>query len=216
MTTKIAPSILAANFQWLQREIVLAEEGGADLFHLDVMDGRFVPNISFGPMVIETVKKSTNLPLDVHLMVEAPRVILRATVDAGADSVTVHAELSEDIGALIEDIRRYGVNVGVSIKPRTPVDDLIPYLGKIDVALIMSVEPGFGGQPYIPSSTEKIAALRRLIDSGGYHVEIEVDGGIVPAVAREVAKAGGNILAVGSSVFRGQSIAQNIMALREA
>lgn len=213
---KVAPSLLSANFQRLGREVRRAEEGGADLLHLDVMDGRFVPNISFGPMVVEAVRNSTKLPLDVHLMVEAPQVILKATVDAGADSITIHAELSEDVGALIEEIRGYGVGVGVAIKPGTPVDFLVPYLGKIDIALIMSVEPGFGGQPYLPSSTRKIALLRQLLNAGEYRVEIEVDGGIRPAVAKEVKEAGCTILVAGSSVFKRRNIARRIKALREA
>jgi ribulose-phosphate 3-epimerase len=199
--TKIAPSILSADFARLGDEIRAAEEAGAHLLHVDVMDGHFVPNITIGPPVVEAIRKVTRLPLDVHLMIEYPDRFINDFVNAGADILTVHYEAAVHLHRSIQSIRERGIKAGVSINPATPVWNLDSILGDVDLVLVMSVNPGFGGQKFIPSSLEKLKLLRRKIDEAGLATVVEVDGGVKPDNAREIAAAGADILVMGSAFF---------------
>jgi ribulose-phosphate 3-epimerase len=198
---KIAPSILSADFARLGDEIKAAEEAGAHLLHVDVMDGHFVPNITIGPPVIESIRKVTRLPLDVHLMIEDPDKFLNDFVNAGADILTVHYEAAVHLHRSVQSIRERGIKAGVSINPATPVCILDAILGDVDQVLVMSVNPGFGGQKFIPSALEKLKLLRKKIDEAGLSAVIEVDGGVKPDNAREIAGAGADILVMGSAFF---------------
>ena len=218
MSVKIAPSILAADFARLAEEVAKAEAGGADWIHVDVMDGRFVPNLTIGPPVVASLRKVTKLPLDVHLMIEAPERYVDSFCDAGADHLTVHQEASPHLHRCIEAIRERGVRPGVSLNPATPawsLEEILPY---VDLVLVMSVNPGFGGQRFIASSTDKIRRIREKLDAlGRPEVEIAVDGGIAPETAAEVAAAGATVLVAGAAVYRGvASVAENIRAIRRA
>lgn len=213
---KIAPSFLSADFGNLEAAIRRVEAGGADLIHLDVMDGHFVPNLTFGPLVVEAIRRRTVLPLDVHLMISEPARYLGDFLKAGADILTFHYEIGEDPSALIDRIREGGRIAGISIKPATPPAVLVPFLPRIGLALVMSVEPGFGGQAFQPSCIPKIRRLSDEIRRLGSQTEIEVDGGIGLANIREVARAGADILVAGSSVFNGGDVEGNIKALRDA
>lgn len=213
---KIAPSLLAADFTCLRTEVERAEAGGADLLHLDVMDGHFVPNITFGPIVVKAVRKLTQLKLDVHLMIKQPARYLEDFAADGADSITVHAEVCPDLPGIIGQIRTQQVCVGVSLNPGTPVDVLKPVLEQLDLVLVMSVNPGFGGQTFIPSCLEKIRQLRQWIDQAGLKTEIEIDGGIWPQTASEAKQAGVDILVAGSAIFGSGDVAENIRALRNS
>ncbi len=198
---KIAPSILSADFARLGDEIRAATAAGAHLLHVDVMDGHFVPNITIGPPVVESIRKVTQLPLDVHLMIEDPDKFLKDFVAAGADILTVHYEATVHLHRSVQMIRESGVKAGVSINPATPVSSLDNILGDVDMVLVMSVNPGFGGQKFIPSALEKLKLLRRKIDEAGLSVLIEVDGGVKPENAKEIAAAGADILVMGSAFF---------------
>ncbi len=213
---KIAPSLLAADFTCLRTEVEKAEAGGADLLHLDVMDGHFVPNITFGPIVVKAVRKLTQLKLDVHLMIKQPARYLEDFAADGADSITVHAEVCPDLPGIIGQIRTQQVCVGVSLNPDTPVDVLKPVLEQLDLVLVMSVNPGFGGQTFIPSCLEKIRQVRQWIDQAGLKTEIEIDGGIWPQTASEAKQAGVDILVAGSAIFGSGDVAENIRALRNS
>ena len=215
---KIAPSILSADFARLADGIAEAEAGGADWIHVDCMDGHFVPNLTIGPPVVKALKKETKLPLDVHLMIEKPEQLIDAFVAAGADYLTVHVEASVHLHRTIERIRELGAKPGVSLNPHTPLsalDEILPY---VDLVLIMSVNPGFGGQRYIPTSTQKIAKLRKTLEERNlWPIEIEVDGGITTKTLPEVAEAGASVVVAGAAVFNKEaSVAQNIGALRSA
>ncbi len=212
----IAPSILAADFTRLREQVKAAEVGGADWLHLDVMDGHFVPNMSFGPGVVEAVRSCTALPLDVHLMITDP---LRSIADfrkAGADLITVHLETSPHLNRTVAHIRESGARAGVCINPATPTALLQDIVGDIDLILIMSLNPGFGGQKFIPSSLRKIREARALVTAARRDVFVEVDGGIEPANAASVVDAGANALVAGTSVFRQPDIGTAIAALRRA
>lgn len=198
---KIAPSILSADFMRLGEEVRAAEAAGADLLHIDIMDGHFVPNITIGPFVVEAIRKTTSLPLDVHLMIEDPDKFIKDFISAGADYLTVHVETSVHLHRTINWIRESGVKAGVSLNPATPVWSLDNILSEIDLVLVMSVNPGFGGQSFIPRSLEKIRALRCILSERGLPASIEVDGGVKPDNAREVAEAGADILVMGSAFF---------------
>lgn len=209
---KIAPSILSADFCRLGEEIEAVEKAGADLLHVDVMDGRFVPNITIGPPVVAAIKKRSTLPLDVHLMIVEPEKYIDAFIDAGADIVTVHAEACIHLHRTLEAIRGRGVRAGVALNPATPLSAVEEIVGDIDLLLVMSVNPGFGGQGFIPSALGKIARAADLV--AGRHIEIEVDGGIKAENAGEVKRAGATILVAGSAVFHSADYAETIRALK--
>lgn len=218
MNVKIAPSILSADFARLGEAVAEAEAGGADWIHVDVMDGHFVPNLTIGPPVVKSLRRVTELPLDVHLMIEAPERYLDAFADAGATVLTVHQEACTHLHRTVERIRELGMRPGVAINPATPISALEEILPYVDLVLIMTVNPGFGGQKYIPTSTEKVARMRRILqDRHLWGVELEVDGGIDPVTAPEVVEAGASVLVAGAAVYGGEgSVAENIQALRSA
>ncbi len=216
---KIAPSILSADFARLGEQVREAEQGGADWIHVDVMDGHFVPNITIGPLIAEAARRSTRLPVDVHLMIENPERYLEAFARAGADYLTVHVETCRHLHRTVQQIRELGVKAGVTLNPATPVDSLAEILPYVDLVLVMSVNPGFGGQSYIPTSTAKIARVRGMIDAlgRGGEVELEVDGGVAPDTIAEVVGAGATAVVAGSAVYnRRAGVAENIRGLREA
>lgn len=204
----LAPSLLAADFKNLDRELTLIQENGAEYLHFDVMDGMFVPSISFGMPVLQSIKPITKIVCDAHLMVQEPIRYVEAFAKAGADLITVHVEACEDVLATIAKIKECGCKVGVSICPETPVSAVEGLLDKIDMVLIMSVHPGFGGQKFIPESLEKISAVRKMINEKGLNVDVQVDGGIYTHNVEDVVKAGANIIVAGSAVFNGD-VAQN-------
>ena len=212
----IAPSILAADFSQLEAEIHRVEEAGADWLHLDIMDGHFVDNISFGPAIVGTVRKQTQLPLDVHLMIQHPDHYLPRFLEAGANSVTVHVEpeAKHDVAATLGAIRAAGCGVGLTLNPATPFEAVAPYLDTIDLLLIMTVHPGFGGQAFRPEMMEKVKRAKEWRDANGGKLHIEVDGGIKPDTARPSIKAGANILVAGTSIFRAPDYAAAIRELR--
>lgn len=211
---KIAPSILSADFAELGPEIRRVEAAGADLIHIDVMDGHFVPNLTIGPPVVAALRKVSRLPFDVHLMVNNPQDMLSAFIKAGADIVTVHAEVAPHLHRLIQTIKEQGVKAGVSLNPSTPLSAVEEVLDIVDMVLIMSVNPGFGGQKFIPGAVDKIRRLREMITARGHKVDIEVDGGVNADTARQVTEAGANILVAGSAVYCAADIAAAIRTLR--
>jgi len=215
MTYKLAPSILTADFARLGEQIQEAEAAGVDWFHLDIMDGHFVPNITFGPLLVRAVRSVTRLPLDVHLMIEQPERYLADFAQAGADRLTVHVETCPHLHRTIEHIKEVGCKAGVTLNPATPLSTLEEILPEVDLALVMSVNPGFGGQKYISASTVKIGRLRAMLDTIGSQAELEVDGGINSATIAEVVGAGATVLVVGSAIFNQQTpLAENIRRLR--
>ena len=209
---KIAPSILSANFGNLQTEIENLDKSGADLIHLDIMDGNFVPNLTFGPGVVKALRPHTKLPFDAHLMVNNPDEMIPWFIAAGADIITVHAETCPHLDKTLHTIRAYGLKAGVALNPATPENVLEYVLDKLDMVLVMSVNPGFGGQKFIESSLNKIAKVKSLI--GERPIEIEVDGGINPLTAARCISAGADILVAGTAVFAGGEYARNIESLR--
>ena len=210
----LSPSILAADFAALGSYMRLADSAGTDYFHVDVMDGMFVPNISYGIPILESVRKITHTTLDVHLMIVKPERYIREFARAGADIITIHYEACEDINAAVALIHECGCKAGLSIKPGTDVSVLTPYLDVVDMFLIMTVEPGFGGQKYMNKCTEKIRALRALIDENGYDVNIEVDGGITRDNVDVVLDAGANVIVMGSAIFM-DDIRENVTYFKE-
>ena len=199
---QLCPSILSADFNRLGEQIKILENEGVKILHIDVMDGDFVPSISFGMPVIKSIRKESKMFFDVHLMVTEPERYIRDFVECGADSITVHAEACEDLERTIELIRAAGVKVGVSIKPATPVNDISHLLDEVDMVLVMTVQPGFGGQKYLEECTEKIKELRELIDAEGLDTQIQVDGGINEETLSTVMEAGANLIVAGSYAFR--------------
>jgi len=198
----IAPSLLASNFLNLEAECKMLNESQADWFHLDVMDGRFVPNISFGPMLIEFFRKATTKVCDVHLMIEEPEKYAEAFKKAGADNLTVHIEACRNLHRNIQQIKELGMKAGVAINPHTPVESLKDILADIDLVCMMSVNPGFGGQSFIPYTLTKIKELRNMIDARGLNVKIEIDGGVTVANAKSIIDAGAHVLVAGNTVFK--------------
>jgi ribulose-phosphate 3-epimerase len=216
MSYKLAPSILTADFTRLGEQIREVEAAGVDWIHLDIMDGHFVPNLSFGPLLVRAVRQATKLPLDVHLMIEQPERYLADFAQAGADRLTVHVETCPHLHRTIEQIKEVGCKAGVTLNPATPLATLEEILPEVDLVLVMSVNPGFGGQKYIPGSTAKIARLRRMLDAVGPEAELEVDGGVNASTIAEVVGAGATVLVIGSAIFNSQApIAENVRRLRE-
>jgi ribulose-phosphate 3-epimerase len=212
---KIAPSILSADFSRLGDEVRGVEKAGADVIHVDVMDGHFVPNITIGPLVVQGLKKLTALPLDVHLMIENPGRYIEAFARAGSDWITIHPEVCPQLKRMIKKIRQLNVRPGIVLKPATPLKTLYPVLGDLDLVLIMSVNPGFGGQSFIPASLKKIAHLRRIIDQDNYSMEIEVDGGVKVENIQDVSRAGADIFVVGTGIFKTKDYEETIRKLRQ-
>ena len=213
---KIAPSILSADFGRLGEQVAEAAEGGADQIHVDVMDGQFVPNLTIGPLVVEAIRRWTDLPLDIHMMVEAPERFVPQLVDAGADIITVHAEACTHLHRVAQQIREAGARVGVAISPATPVSAIEEVLPDLDQVLVMTVNPGFGGQPFIESMVPKIGRMRALLDELGLSAELEVDGGISASTARTVVQAGARVLVAGSAVYNKEtSVADAIARIRD-
>lgn len=203
-TLRIAPSILSADFSRLGEDVKRAEAAGADWIHVDVMDGHFVPNITIGPLVVEAVRRSTDLPVDVHLMIESPERYLQDFADAGADLITVHSEVCRHLHRVLGSIREAGARPGVAVNPGTPVELLADALPLVDLVLVMTVNPGFGGQGFIPRSVDKLRRLEGMLAREGLSeaVEVQVDGGISEATAPAVMLAGANVLVAGSALFR--------------
>ena len=198
---RIAPSILSCNFLILEKEIRDAEEAGADLFHIDVMDGHFVPNITIGPMFVEAIRKITSKPLDCHLMISNPSDFVKDFINAGADIITIHIEADTHIFRSVDVIKAAGIKAGVTLNPSTPLCSLENIIETIDLLLIMTVNPGFGGQSYIASMDKKIRDARQMIDSTGRHIDLEVDGGIKASNVKRVADAGADIVVMGTEFF---------------
>lgn len=205
----LSPSILAADFARLGEQIKEADEAGAQYLHIDVMDGVFVPSISFGMPVIRSIRKVTDRVFDVHLMIVEPERYVKEFKECGADSITFHLEATEDADATIDLIRSLGCRVGMSIKPKTPIEVVRKYLSKLDMLLVMTVEPGFGGQKYIPESTERVRQARKMADELGLDLDIQVDGGITVENAKIVLEAGANVIVAGSAIFSG-NITENV------
>ena len=212
---KIAPSILSADFSKLGEDVKKLEECGADLVHIDVMDGMFVPNISFGIPVIKSIRNLTKLPFDVHLMIEDPARYVKDFAEAGADIITIHAEADKHLDRTINYIKSLGVKAAVALNPATPVSTIKHLISNLDMVLIMSVNPGFGGQKYIKYSSEKLQEVKELADKYNPSLMIQVDGGVDSNTISDVVKAGANVIVAGSAVFKNGAIKENISKLRE-
>ena len=212
---KLAPSILSADFARLGEQVAEATKGGADYIHIDVMDGHFVPQITVGAPVVAAIRRWTNLPLDVHLMIEAPEHQVNQFVDAGADIITVHIEACPHIHQVVQKVKESGVRVGVSLSPGTPINTLKEILSSLDLVLVMTVNPGFGGQTFIEAMLDKVAHLRAELDKRGLTAELEVDGGINAEIAPRVVRAGARVLVTGAAVFSsGQTVAEALKRIR--
>ena len=212
---KLAPSILSTDFGSLGEQVAEATKAGADYIHIDVMDGHFVPQITIGALVVTAIRRWTNLPLDVHLMVEAPQRQINQFADAGADIITVHIEACPHVHRVVQMIKESGVKAGVALNPGTPVDTLTDILPSLDLVLVMTVNPGFGGQTFIEDTLDKIVRLRVELDRGSLAAELEVDGGINAEIAPEVVRAGARVLVAGSAVFHsGQTVKESLAKIR--
>jgi len=212
---EIAPSILSADFSNLSEQILTVEQAGCELLHVDVMDGQFVENITFGPLIVDAINRITNLPLDVHLMITEPERHIRSMRDAGADMISIHMEAVSDPVSVLRQIRRLGALAGVAINPSTDVETILPFLPETDYVLVMGVYPGRSGQMFIDSAGQKIEALRRAIDDNNLEIRLEVDGGINPSTVQVVARAGVDIIVAGDAVFKSPDPASAIAELRK-
>ncbi|AST92098.1 ribulose-phosphate 3-epimerase [Sutcliffiella cohnii] len=211
---KIAPSILSADFANLEREIKDVEQGGADYIHVDVMDGHFVPNITIGPLIVEAARRSTTIPLDVHLMIESPDQYIESFVKAGADIITVHVEACTHLHRTIQHIKSFGIKAGVVLNPATPVETIKHIIKDVDLVLLMTVNPGFGGQAFIHEVLPKIKEVVQLVKENSLDVEIEVDGGVNEETARLCVEAGANVLVAGSAIYNQQNRKEAIELIR--
>lgn len=211
---KIAPSILSADFARLAEEIKDVERGGADYIHVDVMDGHFVPNITIGPLIVDAIRPVTKLPLDVHLMIENPDQYIEQFAKAGADYITVHVEACRHLHRTIQLIKSFGVKAGVVLNPATPVESIQHIIEEVDMVLLMTVNPGFGGQKFISSVLPKITAVKKMAEERGLDIEIEVDGGVNPETAKLCVEAGANVLVAGSAIYNAENREAAIAALR--
>jgi len=211
---KIAPSILSADFARLGEEILAVEKAGADYIHVDVMDGHFVPDMTIGPLIVNAIRPVTNLPLDVHLMIENPDQYIEAFVNAGADYITVHVEAAKHLHRTIHHIKSFGIKAGVVLNPATPVESIQHVIADVDMVLLMSVNPGFGGQKFIPEVLPKIRKVKEMADLKGVSIEIEIDGGVNAETAKLCKEAGATVLVAGSAVYDQEDYAQAITLLR--
>jgi len=216
MTFRIAPSILSADFARLADQVEQLEAGGADLLHVDVMDGHFVPNITIGPLVVASLKRVTRLPIEVHLMIQNPDRYLGAFVEAGASTVLVHVEVLPHLHRTLQEIRRLGARPGAVINPSTPVSSVAEVLEELDQLLVMSVNPGFGGQAFIPHSLQKVRDARKLLDAKDSAADVEVDGGVTSANIASLVKAGATVLVAGAAIFREADPSAAVRQLRKA
>lgn len=212
---KIAPSILSADFANLQRDIELVEENQVDVLHVDIMDGHFVPNITFGPNVVAAIRPFTKLPLDCHLMIEQPERYVEAFANAGADLINVHVEATPHIHRVLQLIKSFGVKAAVTINPGTPVSAIEPILSLVDMVLVMTVNPGFGGQKFLPECLEKVTALAEIRRNKGYTYEIEVDGGVTDQTIGACRDAGADVFVAGSYIYDAENPAERIQALKD-
>ena len=215
MLRKLAPSILDADFTCLERELSMIESGGADIIHLDIMDGNFVPSISFGPRIVESIKSKTSLPLEVHLMVEKPENHIKSFIDAGGDTIIIHYETSKHLDKLIQNINNAGVKSGIALNPATPLSVIEYLINKIDFLLLMTVNPGYGGQKFIPEMIDKIKKARKILDNHKKSVNLEVDGGINLSNLSKIIKAGAEIIVVGQIIFKSTNPEMTIKKIKD-
>ena len=212
---KLAPSILSADFARLLEDVKKVEKEGCEYLHIDVMDGHFVPNITLGPGIVKSLRKDVNMVFDAHLMIENPDNYIKEFADAGCDIIVVHQEACTHLHRTIQNIKSHGIKAGVALNPATPIETIKYVLQDVDMVLLMSVNPGFGGQSYIPVVTEKIKELKALIDKMNLDIDIEVDGGVKPSNIAEVVNAGANVIVAGSAIFNAGNIDEAVKSLRE-
>lgn len=215
MMIKMAPSILSADFARLLEDVKKVEEAGCEYLHIDVMDGHFVPNITLGPNIVKSLRKDVNMVFDAHLMIENPDMYIKDFADAGCDIIVVHQEACKHLHRTIQNIKSYGIKAGVALNPATPIESIKHILKDIDMVLIMTVNPGFGGQSFIESMIDKIKELKTIVDEQNIKLDIQVDGGIKPSNVADVVKAGANVIVAGSAIFNSDDIKETVIEFRE-